>query len=74
MPLVSLEVEDVFWAVLEDLNLEEASNAPPMYVIVLPPFLNVSPLRSSYSDTIADPLPFQSTTTTTNPHTNQPSK
>lgn len=30
MPLVSLEVEDVFWAVLEELNSEEASNAPPM--------------------------------------------
>lgn len=38
MPLVSLEVEDVFWAVLEDLDLDsEPAHVPPMYVSVSNP-------------------------------------
>lgn len=66
MPLVSLEVEDVFWAVLEDLNLEEASNAPPMlYVIVLHvlrgPFQHVTnSLRSAFYPPTQSPTPFLS--------------
>ena len=32
LPLVTLEVEDVFWAVLEDLDIEDAGAVPTMYV------------------------------------------
>lgn len=71
MPLVSLEVEDVFWAVLEDLNLEEASNAPPMCVHVLTPFHKCGCVSVLFTHTQSlTALPFRSTPT--NPHTNQP--